>query len=69
MRVFAQAGEFTADGFTPAKRVFSQGESDVIFNMNYSADITFDSVAVMLADITGKVTTAADVQAEYQRRL
>lgn len=69
MRVFAQAVEFTADGFTAAPRVFSPGESDVIFNMNYSADITFDSVAVMLADITGKLTTAADVEAEFQRRL
>lgn len=67
--VYAQAGEFTPEGFLPAPRKFSPGESDLIFNMNYNDGTTFETVAICLQEITGKVTTAADVEREFDSRL
>lgn len=56
------------DNPRPAPRTFSAGESDAIFNMAYSESVSFADVAAMLADITGKATTADDVEREYRAR-
>jgi hypothetical protein len=69
-KVSAQAGEFTEAGFVAHPRKFSASESDIIFNANYITDgIDFATVADWLQDITGKTTTAAEVEAEFVSRM
>lgn len=68
-KAYVQEGVFTARGFEPTPRRFSAGESDVIFNMHYHEAVSFETVALWLQEITGKVTTAADVEREFDSRL
>jgi hypothetical protein len=58
----------TLEGLT-MKRTFSASESDIIFNMDYKIEcIDFQAVADWLESITGKDTTAEDVEREFNAR-
>ena len=50
------------------ERKFSASESDIIFNTDTSNGITFETIALWLEDITGKTTTAEDVEREFDAR-
>jgi hypothetical protein len=50
-------------------RKFSASESDVIFNVEYNDAITYETVALWLQDITGKETTAEQVENEFSNRI
>ena len=50
-------------------RTFSASESDVIFNMDYKIEcVDYATVADWLESITGKTTTAEDVEREFNSR-
>ena len=54
--------------YTVESREFSITESDLIFNMDYSA-VDFEQVAIMLQALTGIPTSEYDVEAEFNSRL